>query len=353
MNAIPIMRQGFSKPQQKLILLKLKSFTVVTLFGLVDQSLTTLNPAQVIIGFGAAKVVYCTALYRLQTSPSGGGKILVKLQFFQRGKAVAVRHGKGTKKSLQRGPHQVQVDRRLLTYIPYSVSQKRTAKWTVIKSLAGGGTVTATAAETITSTDILIFLGLLKLCQDRPDLIHISKIDYGLGEEVKDQLLAVALPEWQMCKMVGGDHNLVDFKSSIERLADYRITWRFPDGDQIMTRLVWTSIFQGGMASVVVGANMLDFMSTNGWLVYLGRVRKLRGNIARALALYLSQQHSRVLRQDTLTNLLWGEGNAPDPVTCRKLILKAGEEIVNAKVVSSFSARKTTTGWVFDIGNSP
>jgi len=266
------------------------------------------------------------------------------------------RHGKGIKtkskklgkKKLQRGPHQVQVDRRLLAYIPWSVSQKRTRGWTITKSLPRGGSVTATAAETITSTDILIFLSFLKLCQDRPDLVHRSEIDYGLGEEIKDQLVAVALPEWQMCELVGGDHNLKDFKESIDRLAGYKITWRFADGDQVMTRLVWASNFHQGMASVVVGANMLDFMSCNGWLVYLGRVRKLRGNISRALALYLSQQHSPALLQDTLTNVLWGE-TAPDSVTCRKLILKAGAELVVAKVVSRFSSRKTKTGWVFDI----
>jgi len=254
-------------------------------------------------------------------------------------------------KKPRRGPHQVQVDRRLLAYLPWSCAQKRTGCWSMTKALPSGGSVTAKAPETITSTDIVTFLGFLKLCQDSPELVHTSTIDYGLGEEVKDLLVAIALPEWQMCLRVAGDHNLKDFRSSVERLAGYTITWHFPDGDQIMTRLIWASRFQEGMGSIVVSANMLDFMASDGWLVYLDRVKKLRGNISRALALYLSQQHSPIIRQETIMNVLWGT-TPPDPVTCRKLILKAGAELVDAKVVSSFTAQKTNTGWVFKISKS-
>lgn len=219
------------------------------------------------------------------------------------------------------------VDRRLLACLPFSCSNRRTRGWSIKRQLAGGDTLEAYAAETITVSDMLTCFSLYSLVQDARR--------GGVAEEKEingNVYVGVSLGLTSACLRAAGHRNIKEFVSTLKRLFSYQCVYTRAGG-QVVTQKYFLDldIDQEKGVSILISKKTLDALTTHGWIVKVEEVRKIKGDRAKAFALWLNQQPGQTFKEQTIFDLL-GFGAAKNE--SRKELRGVIKSLITAGILS-------------------
>jgi hypothetical protein len=242
-----------------------------------------------------------------------------------------------TPKELKMGTTQkVKVEMDLIHYLPFSVTNKRTKGWEMIKDYGKYKTISR-AWETITDTDIFILIAAVKAFQDA------NQDDIEQGQIIHDRpTIALKINIHTFMFNYLDNHDKDYLLQSLRRLSSYQIFF-VEKNHEAEHRYMLGYEVKDNILTLILNKKWYDACVKNGWSLKFDYIRQLQ-KTARALYLYIAAQDNTALYQQTLERAL---GLTATKTDNRKSIKRAFQELYGLGAIKGYSTMKTPKGWLF------